>query len=173
MSLEAHRITLLPCSAEQLVMLIDHPERFDKELGMSAATGLREFFVSDHVSPEWLRRLRRSNGTDPWLHGFFLVQREHRSIIGTAGFKGPPDAEGMVEIAYGIVPAFEGQGYATEATGALVGFAFASGHVRIVRAHTLPQANASSRVLLKCGFRHVGGVVDPDDGPVWRWERGQ
>lgn len=172
MSLETPRLTLLPCSAEQLVMLIDHPEHFEHELGMSAASGLREFFASDHLSPEWLAALRRSSGADPWRHGFFVVQREHRSIIGTAGFKGPPGSEGTVEIAYGIVPAYEGQGYATEAAGALVGFAFASGEVRMVRAHTLPEANASSSVLLRSGFRHVGGVVDPDDGPVWRWERG-
>jgi len=70
------------------------------------------------------------------------------------------------------VPKFEGQGYATEAAAALVRFAFASGQVRLVRAHTLPVANASTRVLLKCGFHCLGTVVDPDDGPVWRWERG-
>jgi len=26
-------------------------------------------------------------------------------------------------------------------------------------------------VLTKCGFRHVADLVDPEDGPVWRWER--
>ena len=31
--------------------------------------------------------------------------------------------------------------------------------------------NASTRVLTKCGFRHIGQVIDPEDGPVWRWER--
>lgn len=69
-------------------------------------------------------------------------------------------------------PQFAGQGYATEAATALVRFALASGQVRLVRAHTLPVANASTRVLLKCGFRHVGEVIDPEDGLVWRWERG-
>ena len=34
----------------------------------------------------------------------------------------------------------------------------------------LPEANASGRVLAKCGFRRVGEVIDPDDGVVWRWE---
>ncbi|TMI95424.1 MAG: GNAT family N-acetyltransferase, partial [Bacillati bacterium ANGP1] len=108
-----------------------------------------------------------------WRHGFFVVHREGGSVIGSAGFKGPPDSTGIVEVAYGIVPSFQGRGYATEAAAALVAFAFASGRVRLVRAHTWPEANASTRVLLKCGFRHVGTVVDPDDGPVWRWERGQ
>jgi RimJ/RimL family protein N-acetyltransferase len=164
--------TLLPCSPEHLLVLIDQPERFDQVMGMPAADGLHEFFVSDDVSPNWLAALRNSSGPDPWRHGFFVVHREGGSVIGSAGFKGPPDSTGTVEIAYGIVPSFEGRGCATEAAAALVDFAFASGQVRTVRAHTLPEANASTRVLLKCGFRHIGTVVDPDDGPVWRWERG-
>jgi RimJ/RimL family protein N-acetyltransferase len=172
MSLETLRLTLLPCSPEHLLILIDQPERFEQLLGVPAADGLRGFFVSDDVSPNWLAALRNSSGPDPWRHGFFVVHRDGGSVIGTAGFKGPPDATGTVEVAYGIVPSFEGQGYATEAAAALVDFAFSSGQARTVRAHTLPEANASTRVLLKCGFRHVGMVVDPDDGPVWRWERG-
>ena len=154
-------------------MLIDQPEGFEQVLGMPAADGLRGFFVSDDVSPDWLAALRNSSGPDPWRHGFFVVHRDSGSVIGGAGFKGPPDSTGTVEVAYGIVPSFEGRGYATEAAAALVDFAFVSGEVRMVRAHTLPEANASTRVLLKCGFHYVSTVVDPDDGPVWRWERGR
>ena len=99
-----------------------------------------------------------------------MVHSAIGSVIGVASFKGPPSADGVVEIAYGVVPDFQGQGYATEAAGALVEFAIDSGRVSTVRAHTLPQPNASTRVLKKCGFRFVGEVVDPDDGLVWRWE---
>jgi hypothetical protein len=28
-------------------------------------------------------------------------------------------------------------------------------------------------VLEKNGFRFVGEAEDPEDGPVWRWERGR
>jgi RimJ/RimL family protein N-acetyltransferase len=130
-------------------------------------------YASGDVSPDWLAALRRSSGddADPWRHGFFVVEREGGRLIGSAGFKGPPDDEGVVEIAYGIVPSREGLGYATEAAGALMRFAGADARVRTLRAHTLPTANASTRVLAKCGFLHIADVVDPDDGPVWRWER--
>lgn len=74
----------------------------------------------------------------------------------------------MVEIAFGIVPVFQGKGYATEATGGLVEFAFGEGRVCLARAYTLPTPNASTRVLAKCGFKHIGEVVDPEDGLVWR-----
>ena len=91
-------------------------------------------------------------------------------MIGTAGFKGRAHDDGMVEIAYGVAPGFQGQGYATEAAGALVDYAFGTPGVQLVRAHTRPEPNASTRVLLKNGFRQCGMVIDAEDGPVWRWE---
>jgi [ribosomal protein S5]-alanine N-acetyltransferase len=123
------------------------------------------------VSPQWLAALHESTGSDPWRFGFFVIDRAQRRVIGSAGFKGPPDATGFVEIGYGIVSSCQGRGYASEAAAALLRFAFANQNVQCVRAHTLPAANASTRVLEKCGFRFAGPVVDPEDGPVWRWER--
>jgi len=123
------------------------------------------------LSPDWLARVRVATSVDPWTLGFALVHRATDVVIGTCGFKGPPGADGMVEIAYGVVPDHQGKGYATEAAEALVAYAFSSGEVRVVRAHTFSEANASTRVLAKCGFRPVGEVIDSEDGSVWRWER--
>jgi RimJ/RimL family protein N-acetyltransferase len=125
------------------------------------------------VSPDWLAALRSAigQGPNPWRHGFFIIEKQSGEIVGGAGFKGAPDADGMVEIAYGVVPSREGRGYATEAARSLIHFAASEPSVRTIRAHTLPEANASTRVLAKCGFVHVGPVVDSEDGPVWRWER--
>ena len=123
------------------------------------------------VSPAWLALLDRAGSIDPWIHGFVLVDRATESVVGKCGFKGPPGADGAVEIAYGVAAEHQGKGYATEAAAALVSYAFSHGKVRVVRAHTLPEPNASTRVLTKCGFRRVGEVVDPEDGLVWRWER--
>ena len=169
--IETKSLILRACDPRELLALIAEPASIERTLGYAVADGLRDFFVSGEVSPTWLASLRRAAGPDPWRHGFFVVHRDSQSVIGSAGFKGPPDSAGVVEIAYGIVPRFEGQGFATEAAAALVGFASASTDVRTLRAHTLPLSNASTRVLVKCGFHHVGAVVDPEDGEVWRWER--
>ena len=123
-----------------------------------------------NVSADWLARAQ-SASADVWTLGFSLVDRSTGAVVGTCGYTGPPGADETVEIAYGVDPPNEGKGYATEAAGALVAYAFDSGLVAVVRAHTLPQANASTRVLTKCGFRFAGEVVDPVDGLVWRWER--
>lgn len=123
------------------------------------------------VSPDWLARLRASATSDPWTHGFAMVERADGATVGSCGFKGPPDADGVVEIAYGVEPQHRGRGYATEAARALVAFALADDAVRLVRAHTQPGSGASDRVLAKCDFVRVGEVVDPEDGLVCRWER--
>jgi len=122
------------------------------------------------VSPDWLARVKASTSADPWTHGFAVVHRASGTVVGSCGYKGPPGADAVVEIAYGINGDYRGRGYATEAARALIDFAFGTGRVRIVRAHTLPLESASTRVLTKCRFERVGEVVDPEDGLVWRWE---
>ncbi len=122
------------------------------------------------LSPGWLAQLDTPS-VDLWTLGFTLVDRGTDAVVGACGFKGPPGADGIVEIAYGVTPDQQGKGYATEAARALVAYAFGEGHVRLVRAHTFAATNASARVLTKCGFRAMGEVDDPEDGLVWRWER--
>ena len=156
---------------DQLLALRDGVSEFEERIGVRAGAGLREFFVSDDVSPRWLERLRTAAAPDPWVFGFAVIHREDQCVIGGASFKGPPDDDGVVEIAYGIVPAYEGQGYATEAASALVTLAVERVDVRMIRAHTMPDGSASMRVLVKTGFQLVGDVVDEEDGAVCRWER--
>jgi RimJ/RimL family protein N-acetyltransferase len=122
------------------------------------------------VSPDWLARVKASTSPDPWAHGFVMMHRDHGGTVGSCFYKGPPDLEGVVEIAYGVDPEYQGKGYATEAAQALVDHAFGSGQIRIVRAHTRLDGEASMKVLTRCGFERMGQVVDPEDGMVWRWE---
>ena len=169
--LETKNLRLVSHAPEHLRGLIQGPELYARSFGFQPAKGLRDFVVSKDVSPEWLARLEASTEADPWIHGFGLVHLASGAVIGMGSFYGPPGEDGVVEIAYGVVPDFQGKGYATEAAQALVAFAFSGGQVRVVRAHTLPESNASTRVLTKCSFRFVGEVMDPKDGLVWRWEK--
>jgi ribosomal-protein-alanine N-acetyltransferase len=123
------------------------------------------------VSADWIARVRATAAGDPRALSFTVVERASESAVSSCAFKGPPDAGGVVEIAYGTDPDHRGRGFATEAAGALARFAFDSGRVQVVRAHTRLDGDASMRVLAKCGFRRVGEVMDPEDGLVLRWER--
>ncbi len=170
MSQEAPNPGYRPWTAESLLALLESAESFQAEFGFPAAAGMREFLGSDDVNPAYYELLRAGRGSDPWQFGFAVIDEPTGQVVGTAGFKGPPESNGQVEIAYGIAPLFQGRGYATAAAAYLVSFARQHAGVTRICAHTLPEKNASTRVLEKNGFACVGQVEDPDDGPVWRWE---
>jgi RimJ/RimL family protein N-acetyltransferase len=156
---------------QDMLALLESEAAFEQRFGVPPAKGLRGFFASDDVPPAFLDMLRSAEGPNPWRFGFAVIEPRRQVVIGNAGFKGEPDEAGVVEIAYGIVPSFEGRGYATESAAHLIRFASADSRVKCLRAHTLPERNASARVLSKNGFAQVGVVEDPEDGTVWRWER--
>lgn len=172
MTIDTERLRLVPFDPAHILALLDGYESFAASFGTAAAEGLREMYSSEDVSPAWLAQLRESTSADPWQHGFAMVHKAHNLVIGSVGFKGPPEGDGVVELAYGIVPSYQGQGYATEAARGAMAMALQDDRVQRIRAHTLPEANGSTRVLAKCGFDFVGEVHDPEDGRVWRWERG-
>lgn len=129
----------------------------DRDLALDAIRRNEEFVRSTEAPADW--------------GAFLAVDRGTRSAVGTCAFKGGPDLEGAVEIAYLTFPSCRGHGYATAMAGALTHKAVASGKVLRVVAHTLPEANPSTRVLEKTRFEKTGLVHDPEDGDVWRWER--
>ncbi|MGH8101264.1 MAG: GNAT family N-acetyltransferase [Chthoniobacterales bacterium] len=145
-------------------------EEFENNAGLRVADGIRDQLRS--ASPDFVTRLEVARELDPWQFGFGLIHKIDHVLMGMCGFPGPPDAEGIAEIAYGIAPAYQGRGYATEAAQALCEFAASDSRVKTIRAHTLAEVNASTRVLEKCGFRKIADTVDPENNlRVWRWEK--
>lgn len=143
-------------------------EEFENTAGLRVAHGIREQLLS--ASPDFIASLETGKQADPWRFGFGVIHKIDNVLMGMCGFPDPPDAEGIVEIAYGIAPEYQGRGYATEAAKALIGFATNDLRVEALRAHTLPEANASTHILEKCGFHRAGEAID-EGNVVWRWER--
>ena len=100
---------------------------------------------------------------------YLIIHKSDQKLIGSCGFKGPPDKDGNVEIGYEIAPGYQGRGLATETAQALIGFAFSFPEVQSVSAQTLPEENASGRVLQKCGMKFIHILFDPEDGDIWLW----
>jgi RimJ/RimL family protein N-acetyltransferase len=133
--------------------------------GASARCGvaLPPFFLEEG----WLWRIRLDQvRADPvaqdWVVRALVVEPD--GVVGHAGFHGPPDADGMVEVAYTVVPDLRGRGHAGAALAALVAEAAASPDVRVVRASVQPDNAASLAVVRRAGFVHVGDQVDEQDG---------
>lgn len=102
----------------------------------------------------------------PWA-GYLVA--EQGVFIGTCAFKAPPES-GEVEIAYFTFPEHEGRGVATLMAQSLVDLARKHGVVKI-KAQTLPETNASTRILEKLGFQFFGPIIHPTDGEVWEWHK--
>ena len=122
------------------------------------------------VGEQTAAMLQQTGATTPWT-GYLAVDREHQTIVGTCSFTAAPDPEGVVEIAYFTFPPFEGRGYAGAMAAGLVELAESTAIIRRVRAHTLPEGNASTRILEKLGFERIGETMDPEAGQVWCWKR--
>lgn len=158
-------LTLVSASVELLDAAIEDEPKLERLLAAKVADGWAGF-------PESLPALRNSCAKNPRGHDwgtFFFLLDDPRTLVGLGGYKGGPSNEGIVEIGYAIAPAFRGRGLATAAVQRMVARGFGDPQVRLIDAHTLAQANASTRVLEKAGFEMIGELEDPDDGPIWRW----
>jgi RimJ/RimL family protein N-acetyltransferase len=75
-----------------------------------------------------------------------------RTLIGCLGAFSKDDPPATCEIGYAILPSFEGKGYATEGTQALIRFLRAGTRITCIIAHTFPTLPRSIRVMEKCGL---------------------
>ena len=102
---------------------------------------------------------------EPWV-GYLAMAGS--TAVGTCCFKSPP-RDGRVEIAYATFPDYERRGFATTMAAELIALARRRDPDVSVAAQTLPERNASHRVLEKLGFAHVATFNHPEDGTVWEW----
>ncbi len=163
---ETPHVHLIPLDADALTNLRDAPTAFASKTGVEIGDTAD---LLQEVAEQTMALLERVPRPEPW-GAYLATDEEGRHAAGTCAFKDAPAGDGSVEIAYFTFPPYEGHGYATAMTEAMIDVARASGQAQRLVALTLPEMNASTRVLEKCGFRLAGGAVDPEDGPVWRWE---
>ena len=124
--------------------------------------------VASEVSRATAELYARAGFEEPWI-GYLALADE--TAVGTCGYKAKPQ-DGRVEIAYFTFPEFEGRGYASAMAARLVAIARDHDSSVVVAAQTLPERNASHRVLEKIGFRHVDTIDHPEDGKVCEWHHG-
>ena len=141
--------------------------------GASAAAGhpLSDYLVAER----WLWEIRRDQvardpGSARWI-ARAVVAEPGGQVVGHAGFHGPPDAGGTVEVAYSVDPAFRRRGYARAMLTALLERARSEPAVRVVRASISPDNVASLATIAGFGFAQVGEQWDDDDGLELLFER--
>jgi [ribosomal protein S5]-alanine N-acetyltransferase len=103
----------------------------------------------------------------PWVA--YITVSDDKPVGGCAFVGAPKD--GSVEIAYFTLAEFEGQGFSTEAAARLIEIALRADPAIALTAKTLPEENASTRILRRNGFTFAGETTDDDIGLAWAWKR--
>ncbi len=153
----------MPLSAEVLIALLGGDLARARRL---AGIALTEYFAS--TSMHWLWQLRLDQMTAdpssrPWLVRAGVDERTGE-VVGHAGFHGPPDDHGMVEVGYSVDPRLRRRGYARAMLRALIDEARNAPAVTTVRASISPTNEASLATIAGFGFVPVGEQWDERDG---------
>jgi len=113
----------------------------------------------------------RSLGSDFWA----VALKDTDQLVGHLYFAQTMPKDLLTwELGYIFNPAFQGQGFATEASTALIRFGFEHWDIHRVVAHCNPENIASWRVMEKIGMQREGHFRqniffqrDADGNPIW------
>lgn len=114
--------------------------------------------------PYRLPQVRENPAAAPFLMRVAAL-RDTGVIVGGAGFHGLPDADGMIEIGYTVVPECRRQGFGVEILHGMWGWVVREPGVRILRYSVGVDNAVSQHVVRALGFEHVGVQDDDEDGP--------
>lgn len=152
--IKTKRLTLLPMTDEEIKDII--LKTTDEEL-KSAYKEMLEGCEKDVENRIWYA---------PWK----MCLKKEGTYIGDLGFKGP-EKKNAVEIGYGILKEYEGNGYTTEAVKALTEWAFGvNQEIYFIEAETALDNMASKRILEKLEFVADG---EGEEGPRFVKERAE
>jgi ribosomal-protein-alanine N-acetyltransferase len=152
--IETERLVLIPCPLSVADALVADRGEAERLLGVQLPTDWPDAELAEFL-PLYADDLRENPdalGYGVWL----LVEQTSRTIVGSSGFRGRPNAEGELEVGYGVHPNYRNRGYATEAVQALLAWGLAQSGVTRIAAHCDPSNTASLRVARKGGMREAG-----------------
>lgn len=159
---------LEPFTYQLMLAAAEDPATFCRQSGFGVAVDWPNPDLKDALA-FIAATVGKNSALEEWSRLLVLRGEHARSgvplVIGEAGFKGLPDAAGVVEIGYGVAKSHRERGYASEAVSALCTWAFEHHNVRRVRAECLPTNAGSIGVLRSVGFRETGS-----DAQMLRWE---
>lgn len=148
-----HRLEIQALTLKQLETGLRSLDELSNLLNLSLAPNLFEGIVQRAVSMKIQKMKGASVELHEWYTYWLIVIKREDVGIGLAGFKGSPDQKGSVEIGYGLVEAYRGKGYMSEAVQALVDWAFLHSDCNKVTATDVLADNyASQKTLLHSGF---------------------
>ncbi len=140
--MRTNRLTLHPLQhddAERIAVL-------GGDWDVASMTGRIPYPYSADAAQHWLTGV---------AHGEVVFGIWHaNALIGLCGYS--PQSDGSAELGYWIGKPYWGQGFATEASRALMGYGFAKGGIKRFTCCHFTDNPGSARVAAKLGFRSLG-----------------
>jgi len=97
-----------------------------------------------------------------------VLHKADNKIIGTCGYNGMADDDGVVDIGYALAPSYRNQGIEREITKGLMDNAFEWAVVEKIDAYTLARSRESGKIFEQLGFT----MLKKEDGLIqWRLTR--
>ena len=96
--------------------LLDVEDRGGAELAAALGVSTATSWPPPYNGPEtrvWMRKVLAENPGDPGFGTWYVIG--DGQLVGTAGYKGPPDEAGTVEIGYSVIEAAHPRGYGSGA----------------------------------------------------------
>lgn len=143
MDVETERLRLHPLTVEEASRIVRQERRLGELWASGFPTVEQVDFLMAFIADSAARR-------DPGAFGLSVVVRsEDGMVIGGAGFFGPPDEFGAVEIVVELDRSVRKLGYGSEVIAALVGVARASGADFVITSTTV--SNVSGQHAIENG----------------------
>lgn len=156
--LQTKRLRMVSWNKRLVQVALEDKFELGRILNVEVPNGFPNDPVREIVLPMKLKELEQDPNVGKWSG--MIVHVSHAILIGSMGFKSPPDLLGNVEIGYDIIAEYQGHGYATEMAQALIKWAFHQPNVNRVRAECLVTNVPSVRVLEKVGMKRLSQSED-------------
>jgi RimJ/RimL family protein N-acetyltransferase len=161
-------LRLVALSLGQLILRLNAPRQLENELGLTLAQRVLTRPERKAIGIKIWNMERHAEINHPWYTFWLISLKGNQRVVGMVGFKGYHEAQGEVEIGYGINLRHQNHGYATEAVRAMNKWAFQHPTCKAVIAETELSNLASQRVLVKASMRIY---AETDHALLWRIDR--
>jgi len=161
-----------PLATERLVLRRSHPEDAEAISAYRSDPDVHRHQGWDRtdqagIRTEIERMARRAPGESGGWVQFSVLERASGRLVGDVGLSLADGEPGVIKVGYTIAPAFQGLGYASEAIGALVAYAFDTLGAEVVRAYASVENVPSIRVAEKVGMRLIERIEHRDGAEIW------
>ncbi|RJE87427.1 N-acetyltransferase [Paenibacillus sp. 1011MAR3C5] len=112
-------------------------------------------FTDEAQAKEMIQFLNNLSEDDQAIR-FTIIEKESGQIIGSGGYNFLDMEHAKAEIGYDLAKAYWGRGYATEAIGELLEYAFTTLMLNRIEAKVEPENVNSIKVLQKLNFTYEG-----------------